>query len=100
MGVQLTPRLTVFHTPPEDIATYQTLRFFGSIAMSPTRPGVMHGPIARSSKPLRLAAVTGAGGISRGFGARSGCRAVEVWASASARATNPATRDGVGIGVL
>src|SRR5579872_387125 len=38
MGVKLTPWFTVFHRPPEAVATYQTLRLRGSTAISAIRP--------------------------------------------------------------
>src|SRR5262245_8206047 len=59
IGLQVVPRLVVFHSPPEAMATYQTLRLRGSMAMSPTRPGVMHGPIARSGSRLMVSVVRG-----------------------------------------
>src|ERR1051325_10425019 len=38
MGCQFNPRLVVFHSPPDAVATYQTLRFRGSTATSAIRP--------------------------------------------------------------
>ena len=51
------PRFSVFHNPPNAVATYQTLGFFGSISTSCTRPVVSVGPILRNSKPFRALAV-------------------------------------------
>src|SRR5262245_65737638 len=92
---QVIPRLVVFHTPPDAIATYQTLRFLGSTAMSPMRPGVMHGPIGRSPSAFMPAVLKGTGSFARGGGARAGSCAVEVWTSASARVRKLAERKGV-----
>ena len=47
IGVNVTPRLTVFHKPPNADATYQTLVLFGSIRMSAMRPVTRPGPIER-----------------------------------------------------
>ena len=51
------PRFTVFHRPPNAVATYQTLGFFGSISMSATRPVDSVGPMLRSSMPFSASAV-------------------------------------------
>src|SRR5450759_356281 len=51
------PRFTDFHKPPNAVATYQTLGFFGSIAMSATRPVARAGPMLRSSRLFKTSAV-------------------------------------------
>ena len=56
-GVNVMPRLTVFQSPPNALATYHTLGFFGSIAMSATRPEDNVGPMPRSSMPFSASAV-------------------------------------------
>ncbi len=55
-GVKVMPRLTVFHNPPNALATYHTLGFFGSISMSWMRPVASAGPTLRSSSPLSAGA--------------------------------------------
>ncbi len=60
IGVKVMPRFTVFHNPPNALATYQTLGFFGSIAMSATRPVDSVGPIPRSSMFFSVSAVNAA----------------------------------------
>ncbi len=45
------PRFTVFQTPPNAEATYQTLGFLGSISTSTMRPVVSVGPMLRSARP-------------------------------------------------
>src|SRR5690606_19291235 len=47
---------TVFQTPPEPTATYQTLGSPGSIATSAILPDMNAGPRLRSSSPFRVAA--------------------------------------------
>jgi hypothetical protein len=58
IGVNVAPRLTVFQTPPNAAATYQVFGFFGSIAMSCTRPVWITGPMLRKVRPLRTSAVS------------------------------------------
>src|SRR5262249_19197809 len=57
IGVNVTPRLVVFHKPPKAVATYHVFGFLGSMAMSCTRPVEIAGPMLRSSSPLRTSAV-------------------------------------------
>src|SRR4051812_47850521 len=56
-GVNVVPRLMVFHNPPNAVATYHVLADFGSMAMSCTRPVWMAGPMLRNSSPLSTSAV-------------------------------------------
>src|SRR5262245_48043482 len=58
IGVNMFPRLSVLNNPPDALATYQTLGFFGSRSMSEMRPVVMSGPIARSGIPLIVSDVS------------------------------------------
>ena len=55
MGDQVVPRLTVFHTFDDAVATYQTFRFVGSTAMSAMRPDMRAGPMPRSWRAERNA---------------------------------------------
>ena len=57
IGANVTPRLTVFQSPPNALATYQTFGFFGSISMSCTRPVEMPDVMLLSSIPLSASAV-------------------------------------------
>src|SRR5688500_5013833 len=50
-GVHVVPALVVFHTPPAATPTYHVFLFFGSIAMSLTRPEIIAGPMARRRTP-------------------------------------------------
>ncbi len=56
-GVKVVPRLVVFQSPPNAVATYQVLGDFGSIAMSCTRPVEIAGPMLRNSRPFSTSAV-------------------------------------------
>src|SRR5687767_6890807 len=38
IGAKVMPRFSVFHSPPNALATYHTLGFLGSISTSATRP--------------------------------------------------------------
>src|SRR5688572_17179195 len=49
MGVHVFPRFSVFQRLPAAAATYHTLGFLGSTAMSDTRPVVRLGPMLRNS---------------------------------------------------
>src|SRR5687768_3566963 len=60
IGVNVTPRFTVFQSPPNAVATYHTLEFFGSISMSAIRPVTRPGPIERSAMPFNASAFSGA----------------------------------------
>ena len=53
-GVQVVPEFTVFQTPPEPTATYQTLLFSGCTAISAIRPDINPGPIFRSFNPEKV----------------------------------------------
>jgi hypothetical protein len=94
-GVNVVPRLIVFQSPPNAVATYQVLGFFGSMAMSCTRPVEMAGPMLRSSRPLRASAVsppegTGACSFDSLRSLRTG-RAPMAAAAATRRAATAAT---------
>src|SRR5688500_20052198 len=52
MGMNVTPRLTVFHNPPNAAATYHTFGSFGSISMSAMRPVTRPGPSERTGTPF------------------------------------------------
>ena len=54
MGSNVTPRFTVFHNPPNAVATYQTFGSFGSISTSAIRPVTSPGPMERKAIPLSL----------------------------------------------
>src|SRR5262245_13131546 len=56
MGVKDTPRLTVFQSPPNAVATYHTLEFLGSISISAMRPVTRPGPIERIAMPRTASA--------------------------------------------
>src|SRR5688500_5132288 len=58
MGVNVTPRLTVFHNPPNAAATYHTFGSFGSISMSAMRPVTRPGPSERTGMPFITSAVS------------------------------------------
>src|ERR1051325_1972196 len=58
IGVKETPRLTVFQTPPNAAATYQTLVLLGSIFTSATRPVTRPGPIERTVIDFSWSAVS------------------------------------------
>ena len=45
IGLHVVPAFSVFHTPPEPTATYQTFSFIGSIAISAILPDMKAGPI-------------------------------------------------------
>ncbi len=60
IGWKLTPWLTVFHKPPDAVATYQMLRFRGSTATSAMRPEV------KVPVMLRIASSVISSGVSRG----------------------------------
>src|SRR5689334_2252358 len=51
-GSNDTPRLTVFHRPPNAVATYQTFGSRGSISTSAIRPVTNPGPMDRQEMPL------------------------------------------------
>ena len=57
IGVKVLPRFSVFHRLPAELATYQTLGFFGSTSMSEMRPDVRPGPIDLKVKSLNDSAV-------------------------------------------
>src|SRR6185503_19889122 len=57
MALKLLPRFSVLNNPPEAVATYQTLGFYGSISISEIRPVVMYGPMLRRGRPLVVSAV-------------------------------------------
>ena len=78
------PRLTVFQTFDDAVATYHTFRFAGSTAMSAMRPDMRAGPMPRSWRAERKPVVT-AGGVG-GDWARRGAKAVHTAASARAAA--------------
>ena len=52
MGVNVLPRFSVFHKPPDADATYHTLGFLGSMSTSETRPVVTLGPRLRNAIAL------------------------------------------------
>src|SRR4051812_42267419 len=56
IGVKVLPRFSVLMRPPDALATYHTLGFFGSMSTSATRPVVMSGPMWRRENPLRASA--------------------------------------------
>src|SRR6056297_90962 len=58
IGFQVVPELTVFQTPPEPTATYQTLGLSGCNAMSAMRPDMNAGPMVRSSSPANVLSVS------------------------------------------
>ena len=53
IGVQVVPALVVFHTFPDEAATYQVLRSVGSMAMSAMRPEATAGPMLRQRRDER-----------------------------------------------
>src|SRR5256885_9703054 len=57
-GWKLMPRFVVFHRPPNALATYQMLEFFGSMAMSATRPVTRPGPMDRTEIPFTTSALS------------------------------------------
>src|SRR6056297_79635 len=57
IGFQVVPELTVFQTPPEPTATYQTLGLSGCSAISAIRPDMNAGPMVRSSRPAKVSAL-------------------------------------------
>src|ERR1700678_3689437 len=58
MGAQLSPRLLVFHNPPDAVAAYHTLRLCGSTATSAMRPDEKTPEIFRTGKPATSSAVS------------------------------------------
>src|SRR3954470_6977587 len=58
IGAKVLPRFSVLNKPPDALATYHTLGFFGSISTSEMRPVVMSGPMERSGSPLTIAEVS------------------------------------------
>ena len=78
----MVPRFSVFQTFEDEVATYQTLRFEGSTAMSAIRPDMKAGPMPRSSSAERKPVVMAGG---RGW-ARSGAKLVPTAASTRAMA--------------
>src|SRR5580704_9684626 len=57
-GAQLSPRLLVFHNPPDAVAAYQTLRLCGSTATSAMRPDENMPGTLRTGRPLTNSAVS------------------------------------------
>ena len=53
MGVHDTPAFSVFQTPPDPAATYQTLESSGSQSISEMRPDINAGPRLRHFSPLK-----------------------------------------------
>lgn len=84
MGVQVVPRFSVFQTFDDEVATYQTLRFVGSTAMSAILPDMKAGPMPRSwSAESRPVVMAGGTGSSPDWAARGG-GAVQTAASVKA----------------
>src|ERR1700722_6050513 len=57
-GAQLSPRLLVFHKPPDAVAVYQTLRLCGSTATSAMRHDEKTPEMFRTGSPLTSSAVS------------------------------------------
>src|ERR1035441_11001866 len=71
------PRLVVFHSPPDAVATYQTLRFRGSMAASAIRPeekvpGMLRRVISRTMSAVSRGADAGWPGNSANESAAAG----------------------------
>jgi hypothetical protein len=66
MGVQVVPAFSVFQTPPDPAATYQTALRVGWITMSLIRPDMMAGPMLRNASPDKTSAVTSFAGSAAG----------------------------------
>src|SRR5580700_11878621 len=56
-GAQLSPRLLVFHNPPDAVAAYHTLRLCGSTATSSMRPEDKTPELLRIGSPATRSAV-------------------------------------------
>ena len=79
-GVNVTPPLVVFQTPPEAAPTKNVSGLFSTTAISSMRPPMMAGPISRSFNPDSAESMVGggagvlvAGGVDCSAGFASGC---------------------------
>ncbi len=105
IGVQVVPALVVFHTLPEEAATYQVLRSVGSTAMSAMRPEATAGPMLRQRREERRPEVSSGGPSSSsswawrgvGEGGRSAAR-VKSAKGLDRRRACMVGPDGVGMG--
>src|SRR5262249_37379885 len=91
IGVQVMPLLTVFHRPPDAVATYRVVGRPSTTATSTTRPPMLAGPSGRALKPSRRR--------TSGAGSPAGLRGGAVATGGKAGSSKAAGRRRAGWGI-